>query len=87
MSHFNTGLELAGHFSDERAEIHAFLGAIFERRGEVREAFDEYRRALQQAQAFTWPHRCRDCGTLASTWEDRCPRCGRWNSLRPVVVR
>ena len=84
--------EAADHF--ERLEVrarefpvvHAFLGAIFERRGEVREAFEEYRRALRQAQAFTWPHRCRDCGTLASTWEDRCPRCRHWNSLRPVVV-
>ena len=84
--------EAADHF--ERLEVrarefpvvHAFLGAIFERRGDVREAFEEYRRALRQAQAFTWPHRCRDCGTLASTWEDRCPRCGHWNSLRPVAV-
>lgn len=82
--------EAADHF--ERLEVrarefpvvHAFLGAIFERRGETRDAFDEYRKALRLAQAFTWPHRCRDCNTLASTWEDRCPRCGHWNSLRPV---
>jgi tetratricopeptide (TPR) repeat protein len=84
--------EAADHF--ERLEVrarefpvvHAFLGAIFERRGETRDAFDEYRKALRLAQAFTWPHRCRDCNTLASTWEDRCPRCGHWNSLRPVAI-
>jgi lipopolysaccharide biosynthesis regulator YciM len=82
--------EAADHF--ERLEmrarefpvVHAFLGAIFERRGEPREAFEEYRKALRLAQAFTWPHRCAECSALASTWEDRCPRCGRWNSLRPV---
>jgi lipopolysaccharide biosynthesis regulator YciM len=84
--------EAADHF--ERLEVrasdfpvvHAFLGAIFERRGETRDAFEEYRKALRLAQAFTWPHRCRDCNALASTWEDRCPRCGHWNSLRPVDI-
>jgi lipopolysaccharide biosynthesis regulator YciM len=84
--------EAADHF--EKLEVragdfpvvHAFLGAIFERRGEMREAFEEYRRALRLAQAFTWPYRCRDCNTLAPTWEDRCPRCGHWNSLRPVDI-
>lgn len=84
--------EAADHFEklEVRAPafpvVHAFLGAIFERRGESIEAFDEYRKALRLAQAFTWPHRCRHCGTIALTWEDRCPRCGRWNSLRPVDV-
>jgi lipopolysaccharide biosynthesis regulator YciM len=82
--------EAADHFEklEVRARefpvVHAFLGAIFERRDEPREAFEEYRKALRLAQAFTWPHRCKDCGALASTWEDRCPRCGHWNSLQPV---
>jgi lipopolysaccharide biosynthesis regulator YciM len=67
--------------------VHAFLGAIFERRGQAREAFEEYRKALRLARAFTWPYRCRDCGETTPTWEDRCPRCGRWNSLRPAPAR
>ena len=84
--------EAADHFEklEMRARefpvVHAFLGAIFERRGETREAFEEYRKALRLAQAFSWPHRCGDCSTVAPTWEDRCPRCGRWNSLRPVAT-
>jgi len=64
--------------------VHAFLGAVFERRGETREAFAEYRRALQLAQGFDWPHRCAACGATAPTWQDRCPRCRRWNTLRPA---
>ena len=35
--------------------VHAFLGAVFERRGEARAAFDEYRRALRLGHAFDWP--------------------------------
>ena len=66
--------------------IHAFLGAIFERRGDTREAFEEYRKALRLAQGFTWPHRCLHCSASTPTWEDRCPRCGRWNSLRPTSL-
>lgn len=64
--------------------VHAFLGAVFERRGEAREAFAEYRRALRLAGAFEWPQRCAACAAPAPSWQDRCARCGRWNSLRPV---
>jgi tetratricopeptide (TPR) repeat protein len=64
--------------------VHAFLGATFERRGETREAFEEYRRALRLASAFDWPHACIACGAGGAAWEDRCPRCLRVDTLRPV---
>ncbi|HSE93295.1 MAG TPA: tetratricopeptide repeat protein [Methylomirabilota bacterium] len=64
--------------------VHAFLGAVFERRGEAREAFAEYRKALHLTGAFDWPQRCAACGGTAPAWQDRCPGCGRWNTLRPV---
>ena len=64
--------------------VHAYLGAVFERRGETRAAFDEYRRALQLAHAFEWPHRCAACGAASALWQDSCPACRRWNTLRPV---
>jgi lipopolysaccharide biosynthesis regulator YciM len=64
--------------------IHAFLGAVFERRGEHREAFAEYRRALRLSGAFDWPQRCTGCGATASIWRERCPQCGRWNTYRSV---
>jgi lipopolysaccharide biosynthesis regulator YciM len=63
--------------------VHAFLGAVFERRGEQRDAFEEYRRALRLSGAFDWPHRCVTCGAVARTWLERCPQCRRWNALRP----
>ena len=67
--------------------VHAFLGAVFERRGEARAAFDEYRRALRLGHAFDWPHRCHACSATAPTWQDRCPQCQRWNTLRPSQGR
>ena len=63
--------------------IHAFLGAVFERRGQAREALDEYRRALRSLSSFDWPHRCAACGAEHAGWTDRCPSCRRWNTLRP----
>jgi len=64
--------------------VHAFLAAVFERRGEIREAFEEYRRALRLARGFDWPHACAACGAAAAVWSDRCARCLRVNTLRPV---
>ena len=67
--------------------VHAFLAAVFERRGETRDAFEEYRRALQLAQAFDWPHECVECGAAGSAGTDRCARCRRWNTVRPASPR
>ena len=38
--------------------IHAYLGAILERRGQFRDAMEEYRRALRESDRIEWPHRC-----------------------------
>jgi tetratricopeptide (TPR) repeat protein len=63
--------------------IHAYLGAILERRGQFRDAMEEYRRALKQSDRIEWPHRCAACGAAQPRWVDRCPACGRWNTSRP----
>jgi len=64
--------------------VHAYLGAVFERRNEAQAAFEEYRRALALGHAFEWPHRCEACGAPSSAWRDRCEQCRRWNTLRPA---
>jgi len=63
--------------------IHAYLGAILERRGQFRDAMEEYRRALRESDRIEWPHRCAACGASHSRWVDRCPACRRWNTSRP----
>jgi lipopolysaccharide biosynthesis regulator YciM len=63
--------------------LHAVLGAIFERRGQTAEAFEEYRRALTLSGAFDWPYRCAACGAEHGRWTDRCPSCRSWNTSRP----
>jgi Flp pilus assembly protein TadD len=63
--------------------LHAVLGAIFERRGQTAEAFDEYRRALTLDGAFDRPYRCAACGAEHGSWTDRCPSCRSWNTSRP----
>jgi lipopolysaccharide biosynthesis regulator YciM len=69
----------------DQPAVHAFLGAVFERRGEHREAFAEYRRALGLSGAFDWPQRCTACGVTVPGWRERCAQCGRWNTLRPIA--
>jgi lipopolysaccharide biosynthesis regulator YciM len=64
--------------------VHAYLGAVFEHRGDTRDAFAEYRRALQLGHSFAVPYRCDACGAPADGWHDRCARCRRWNTVRPV---
>jgi len=65
--------------------VHAFLGAVFERRGETADAFAEYRRALRLGGAFAVSHRCRACGASAPRWQDRCPSCRRWNTMHATL--
>lgn len=64
--------------------VHAYLGRIFERRGQSAEAFEEYRRTLHLTQSFEWPHTCSACGANHLRWQDRCPVCGRWNTSKPL---
>ena len=64
--------------------VHAYLGAVFERRGEPTAAFEEYRRALRLGHAFEWPHACAACGAGVAGWRERCERCRRWNTVNPV---
>ena len=64
--------------------VHAYLGAVFERRGEPTAAFEEYRRALRLGHAFEWPHACTACGAGVAGWRERCERCRRWNTVHPV---
>jgi tetratricopeptide (TPR) repeat protein len=63
--------------------IHAYLGAILERRGQFRDAMEEYRRALRLSDRVEWPHTCAACGAAHPRWVDRCPTCRRWNTSRP----
>jgi tetratricopeptide (TPR) repeat protein len=63
--------------------IHAYLGAILERRGQFRDAMEEYRRALRESDRIEWPHRCAACGAAHARWVDRCPTCRCWNTSRP----
>jgi lipopolysaccharide biosynthesis regulator YciM len=65
--------------------VHAYLGAVFEHRGDTADAFAEYRRALQLAHAFVVPHVCERCRATADGWHDQCETCGRWNTLRPMT--
>jgi tetratricopeptide (TPR) repeat protein len=63
--------------------VHAYLGAVFERRGESGAAFEEYRRALRVGHAFEWPHACTACGAGVAGWRERCERCRSWNTVHP----
>ena len=63
--------------------VHAYLGSVFERRGDAAGAFDEYRRALRLTHAFEWPHVCTACGAGAAGWKERCAGCRRWNTVQP----
>ena len=65
--------------------VHAYLGEVFQRRGDAAAAFEEYRRALELAHALEWPHRCRACGATAPAWQERCAECGRLNTVAPVT--
>ena len=65
--------------------VHAFLGAVFERRGEARAAFDEYRRALRLGHAFDWPHRCQACSRDGADLAGSLPAMPALEHVAPVA--
>ena len=67
--------------------VHAFLGAVFERRGEAREAFDGVPpRAAPRAHLRLAASLRRLLRRRRRRWQDRCPQCQRWNTSAPVAA-
>src|SRR3989442_6552479 len=68
--------------------VHAFLGAVFERRGETREAFAEYRRALRPGDAVDRPHPRTALRAPPPAWPQHfSPRPPRENTPSPTPPR
>ena len=64
--------------------VHAFLGAVFERRGAgARRVRGVPARAPPRPRVRLAASLPRRAAPTAPTWQDRCPQCHRWNTLRP----
>ncbi len=70
-------------------DLHKLLGNIALRRGDLKGAVEEFKRALNLKKRVLVPYYCPSCDYHTNDWSGRCPRCGRWNSFEasPIIVK
>jgi lipopolysaccharide biosynthesis regulator YciM len=61
--------------------LHYLLGRINERRGNFRQASEEFRKVIKHLELVKLEYRCHSCQQRLSEWSDRCPKCEEWNSI------
>src|SRR5262245_5792175 len=61
--------------------LHYLLGRINERRGNFREASEEFRKVIKHLELVKLEYRCHSCQQRLSEWSDRCPKCEEWNTI------
>jgi len=61
-------------------DLHKLLGNIYQRRGMLSQAVDEFRKAIEFGEQLVVPYRCSHCEFYSTEWSGRCPRCGKWNT-------
>lgn len=73
-----------GRFPD----LYKLLGNLYLRRGDVKAAVEEFKRALCLKKRVVVPYYCPVCDYHTLQWTGRCPRCGGWNTFEasPILV-
>lgn len=61
--------------------LHYLLGRIHERRGQFREAVQDYRKVIKEMDLVQLEYGCRQCDESLMAWTSRCPECREWNSV------
>ena len=61
--------------------LHYLLGRIHERRGQFREAVQDYLKVIKEMDLVQLEYGCRQCNETLMAWTGRCPECGAWNSV------
>ena len=61
--------------------LHYLLGRINERRGQYREAAQDYRKVIKEMELVQLEYGCHRCNESLIAWAGRCPECGAWNCV------
>ena len=62
-------------------EFYRLTGEIYERRRQVEQALDSFKRILTLDPPGDQPYACKSCRTFFDIWSGRCPSCQKWNSV------
>ncbi len=73
-----------GRFPD----LYRLMGNLYLRRGDLKAAVEEYKKALNLKKRVVVPYYCPACDYHTLQWSGRCPRCSRWNTFEasPIMV-
>lgn len=61
--------------------VHALIASVHARRGEYRDAVEQFTRVLGSLDLSKLFYRCSSCDTRYDSWRDRCDKCRVWNRV------
>jgi tetratricopeptide (TPR) repeat protein len=62
-------------------DLHVLRGSVHERRAELQEAIEEFKKALNAEKPLLVPFCCQKCSYTSNDWSGRCPDCKNWNTF------
>ena len=78
-----SGIEPA---EDRMPDLYKLLGNLYLRKGELSEACEEFKKALDLKKRVLVPYYCPSCDFHTTHWSGRCPRCGQWSTFEASPV-
>jgi lipopolysaccharide biosynthesis regulator YciM len=67
-------------------DLHKIMGNLYLRKGELSEAAEEFKKALDLKKRVLVPYYCPSCDFHSTQWAGRCPRCGKWNTFKASPI-
>lgn len=67
-------------------DLHKLLGNLYLRKGNVDNAVEEFKKALNLRKRVLVPYYCPRCDYHTSEWSGRCARCGSWNTFEASPI-
>src|SRR3989304_62988 len=71
---------------DRMPDLYKLLGNLYLRKGELSEACEEFKKALDLKKRVLVPYYCPSCDFHTTHWSGRCPRCGQWSTFEASPV-
>lgn len=67
-------------------DIYKVIGNLYIRKGDIKAAVEEFKKALNIKKSIIIPYYCSVCNYHTRQWSGRCIRCGNWNTYLALPI-